>query len=347
MDKENTIEKEINQFLKNLFNTSYNENKIFLNNLKNIYILISFLFNNLEKLDIDTKDLRNTTRKDYVEKTQLINDFYKSLGINFKVNDIEKNGTLNILETNEPKDATSQLTYGNNNYIFYERRSFNFKTKEDNIISRNYHKAINVYNNGLLIDSIIWVHEISHYKNQPKEKRHEVNDILTELIAYTEELLYIDYLENIGYEEEAKIFKIMEYQNLYSILNFSYYIIKITLLYYLLGSVNKENYLLLYKEDKSYNKALELFNKGKNDIRLCYHYSIAIISLYNYIEYKKDKKFLENIKRLNKEIMNYNILLENALKIINLKLDRDSLNKILDRINIYRNSLLEERKNIK
>lgn len=347
MDKENTIEKEINQFLKNLFNTSYNENKIFLNNLKNIYILISFLYDNLEKLDIDTKDLRNTTRKDYVEKTQLINDFYKSLGINFKVNDIEKNGTLNILETNEPIDATSQLTYGNNNYIFYERRSFNFKTKEDNIISRNYHKAINVYNNGLLIDSIIWVHEISHYKNQPKEKRHEVNDILTELIAYTEELLYIDYLENIGYEEEAKIFKIMEYQNLYSILNFSYYIIKITLLYYLLGSVNKENYLLLYKEDKSYNKALELFNKGKNDIRLCYHYSIAIISLYNYIEYKKDKSFLANLKRLNKEIMNYNISLENALKIINLKLDRESLNKILDRINIYKNSLLEERKNIK
>lgn len=347
MDKENTIEKEINEFLKNLFNTSYNENKIFLNNLKNIYILISFLYDNLEKLDIDTKDLRNTTRKDYVEKTQLINDFYKSLGINFKVNDIEKNGTLNILETNEPIDATSQLTYGNNNYIFYERRSFNFKTKEDNIISRNYHKAINVYNNGLLIDSIIWVHEISHYKNQPKEKRHEANDILTELIAYTEELLYIDYLENFGYEEEAKIFKIMEYQNLYSILNFSYYIIKITLLYYLLGSVNKENYLLLYKEDKSYNKALELFNKGKNDIRLCYHYSIAIISLYNYIEYKKDKSFLENLKRLNKEIMNYNISLENALKIINLKLDRESLNKILDRINIYRNSLLEERKNIK
>lgn len=347
MDKENTNEKEINQFLKNLFNTSYNENKIFLNNLKNIYILISFLYNNLEKLDIDTKDLRNTTRKDYVEKTQLINDFYKSLGINFKVNDIEKNGTLNILETNEPIDATSQLTYGNNNYIFYERRSFNFKTKEDNIISRNYHKSINVYNNDLLTDSIIWVHEISHYKNQPKEKRHEVNDILTELIAYTEELLYIDYLENFGYEEEAKIFKIMEYQNLYSILNFSYYIIKITLLYYLLGSVNKENYLLLYKEDKSYNKALELFNKGKNDIRLCYHYSIAIISLYNYIEYKKDKSFLENLKRLNKEIMNYNISLENALKIINLKLDRESLNKILVRINIYRNSLLEERKNIK
>ena len=347
MDKENTIEKEINEFLKNLFNTSYNENKIFLNNLKNIYILISFLYDNLEKLDIDTKDLRNTTRKDYVEKTQLINDFYKSLGINFKVNDIEKNGTLNILETNEPIDATSQLTYGNNNYIFYERRSFNFKTKEDNIISRNYHKSINVYNNDLLTDSIIWVHEISHYKNQPKEKRHEVNDILTELIAYTEELLYIDYLENFGYEEEAKIFKIMEYQNLYSILNFSYYIIKITLLYYLLGSVNKENYLLLYKEDKSYNKALELFNKGKNDIRLCYHYSIAIISLYNYIEYKKDKSFLENLKRLNKEIMNYNISLENALKIINLKLDRESLNKILVRINIYRNSLLEERKNIK
>ena len=130
MDKENTIEKEINEFLKNLFNTSYNENKIFLNNLKNIYILIFFLYNNLEKLDIDTKNLRNTTRKDYIEKTQLINDFYKSIGINFKVNDIEKNGTINILETNEPKDATSQLTYGYNNYVLCEERSFDPKTKE-------------------------------------------------------------------------------------------------------------------------------------------------------------------------------------------------------------------------
>lgn len=347
MDKENNIEKEINKFLKNFFSTTHNENKILLNNIKKIYVLISFLCNNLEKLDIETKDLRNSTRKDYIEKTQLINDFYKSIGINFKVNDIEKNGTINILETNEPKDATSQLTYGYNNYVLCEERSFDPKTKEVITTCRNYHKSINVYNNDLLTDSIIWVHEISHYKNQPEEKRHEVNDILTELIAYTEELLYIDYLENIGYEEEAKIFKINEYQTFYNILNSSYYIIRIILLYYLLGSVNKVNYLLLYKEDKSYNKALELFNKGKNDIRLCYHYSIAIISLYNYIEYKKDKSFLENLKRLNKEIMNYNISLENALKIINLKLDRESLNKILDRINIYRNSLLDEKKKIK
>ena len=312
---------------------------------------------NIAKFDLPCIVAINAFPTDTEAELQLLNECCKKLGVEVAISKVWEKGAdggielaeklLNILETNEPIDVTSQLTYGNNNYIFYERRSFNFKTKEDNIISRNYHKAINVYNNGLLIDSIIWVHEISHYKNQPKEKRHEVNDILTELIAYTEELLYIDYLENIGYEEEAKIFKIMEYQNLYSILNFSYYIIKITLLYYLLGSVNKENYLLLYKEDKSYNKALELFNKGKNDIRLCYHYSIAIISLYNYIEYKKDKSFLANLKRLNKEIMNYNISLENALKIINLKLDRESLNKILDRINIYRNSLLEERKNIK
>lgn len=346
MDKENTIEKEINQFLKNLFNTSYNENKIFLNNLKNIYILIFFLYNNLEKLDIETKDLRNSTRKDYIEKTQLINDFYKSIGINFKVNDIEKNGTINILETNEPKDATSQLTYGYNNYVLCEERSFDPKTKEVITTCRNYHKSINVYNNDLLTDSIIWVHEISHYKNQPEEKRHEVNDILTELIAYTEELLYIDYLENIGYEEEAKIFKINEYQTFYNILNSSYYIIRIILLYYLLGSVNKVNYLLLYKEDKSYNKALVLFNGAKNSIRFFYQYSIAVISLYNYIEYKKDTNFLENIKRLNKEIMT-DISLEDVLKIINLKPDKESLNKILDRINIYKNSLLDEKNKIK
>lgn len=35
----------------------------------------------------------------------------------------------------------------------------------------------------------------THYKNQPPEKRDEVNDILTELVAFTEELIYTDYLK--------------------------------------------------------------------------------------------------------------------------------------------------------
>ena len=97
------------------------------------------------------------------------------------------------------------------------------------------HKAINVYNNTLITDSIIWVHEISHYRNQPPLFRGEVNDILTELLAFTYELIYTDYLEQIGYEEEGKTFKIEEYKRLHTFIKKGYYIVRIFLLYFFIS----------------------------------------------------------------------------------------------------------------
>ena len=80
-----------------------------------------------------------------------------------------------------------------------------------------------LYNNTLKTDSIIWVHEISHYRNQPPLFRGEVNDTLTELLAFTYEFIYTDYLEQIGYEEEGKKFKIEEYKNLHTFIKKGYY----------------------------------------------------------------------------------------------------------------------------
>ena len=219
MDEEKKIEESANTFLKSFFDATYNDNKILFDNMQNIYALISFLYNNMQYLDVETQDLRTSTRKDYVAKSKLINDFYK---------------------------------------------------------------------------------------NQPPEKRDKVNDILTELVAFTEELIYTDYLKQIGYEKEATMFNIEEYKNLHNYINCSHYVIKITLLYYLLGKVSKESYLLLYKNDKDYDKALKIFdeekNKNQNIIFLSLYYSVGIISFYNYIEYKKDPNFLEKIKKLKENI---------------------------------------------
>lgn len=348
MDEEKNIEESANTFLKSFLDATYNDNKILFDNMQNIYALISFLYNNMQYLDVEIQDLRTSTRKDYVAKSKLINDFYKNIGINFVMNDIERDGTLNILNTNTPSEAThNQIYFGNNNYVITEEFYIDPKTKEKIITYRVFHKTINVYNNDLLTDSIIWVHEISHYKNQPPEKRDKVNDILTELVAFTEELIYTDYLKQIGYEKEATMFNIEEYKNLHNYINCSHYVIKITLLYYLLGKVSKESYFLLYKNDKDYDKALKIFdeekNKNQNIIFLSLYYSIGIISFYNYIEYKKDPNFLEKIKKLNKEIMT-DISLEEALKIINISLNEESLNRILENINIFRDSLLKENK---
>ncbi len=348
MDEEKNIEESANTFLKSFFDATYNDNKILFDNMQNIYLLITFLYYNMQELNIEKQDIQNGTRKDYVEKSKIIDKFYKSINVDFKMEYITRNGVLNILSTNTPKEAThSQIYTGSNNYVITEEAYTNPKTKERIVLYRKLDKTINVHNNNLLTDSIIWVHEISHYKNQPPEKRDGVNDILTELVAFTEELIYTDYLKQIGYEKEVAMFNIEEYKNLHNYINCSHYVIKITLLYYLLGKVSKESYFLLYKNDKDYDKALKIFdeekNKNQNIIFLSLYYSVGIISFYNYIEYKKDPNFLEKIKKLNKEIMT-DISLEEALKIINISLNEESLNRILENINIFRDSLIKENK---
>lgn len=147
MDEEKKIEESANTFLKSFFDTTYNDNKMLFDNMQNIYALISFLYNNMQYLDVETQDLRTSTRKDYVAKSKLINDFYKNIGINFVMNDIERDGTLNILNTNTPSEAThNQIYFGNNNYVITEEFYIDPKTKEKIITYRAFHKTINVYN---------------------------------------------------------------------------------------------------------------------------------------------------------------------------------------------------------
>lgn len=339
MKEEENIEKSVNTFLKSFFDVTYNDNKILFNNMQNIYVLIEFLYYNIQYLDIDNKDFRHSKKIEFQEATKLIEDFYKSIDVAFKFDNILKDETFHIIKTNNSEDATfNELTYGNNNYI---------RIKDNNGI-KTIKRKINVYNNNLLTDSIIWVHEISHYKNQPPEKRGEVNNILTELIAFTEELIYTDYLEQIGYEEETKMFRIEEYNNLTHCIIKSHFMIRIALLYFKTKKVSKGNYKLLYNEDEDYEYSIKGFNteilKDQNILFTLLYYSVAIISFNNYIEYKKDYTFLDKLKKLNKEIMIDNISLEDALKIINIKLNKKSLNKILENINIFRDSLIKENK---
>lgn len=347
MEEERNIEESANAFLESFFDATYYNNEILFNNMQKIYELVMFLYYNMKKLDIESPDLINGSRKDFAEKSKLIEGFYKNINVDFKMDYITRNGVLNILSTNNPEEATyNQIYSGSNSYITIKETHNDPITKKEKIIYSARHKAINVHNNDLLNDSIIWVHEISHYKNQPLEKRGQVNDILTELIAFTEELIYTDYLSQIGYEEEAKMFMIEEYNNLAQFIVKSYYVLRIALLYLLRFKVSKEDYNILYNEDKKYYKSLKIFDEEKNEnqniIFLLLYYSVGIISFYSYIEYKKDPNFLDKLKKLNKKIMT-DISLEEALKIIDIELNQESLNKILENINIFRDSLIKEK----
>ena len=74
------------------------------------------------------------------------------------------------------------------------------------------------------------------------------------------------------------------------------------------------------------------------------YYSVAIFSLYNYIEYKKDSNFLKQIEELNESLLNDRYSLEDSLKIINIKLNKESLDTLLEDINIFKDTLLSNNK---
>lgn len=328
MEREISNEKLANFFLDSFFCVEYNNYKLLFDNMQNIYAFISYFYRHMEYIDIETLDIGKSSKSDIYMAEKLIDNFYKSIGVNFKVNDVIRNGTFNIIKTNTADNA---LDYGNNNYM---------------TINSKIHKAINVYNNGLVSDTIIWVHELSHYRNQPLEKRGEVNDILTELLAFTEEFIYMDYLEKNGYADTVISCKITEYNSLFSNILISYYVVRIYLLYYLLGDVSKDNYICLYGDDRNYEESLEIFleeiSKNKSVIFRMLYYSVGLMSLYNYMEYKKDNKFIDKIEMLNESLLNDNISLEDALKTIDIKLDNESLNRILENINIFKEKVIKK-----
>ena len=68
MDEIKEIEESANSFLKNFYDTTYNDNKVLFNNMQSIYLLIIFLYYNMQELNIEKQDIQNGTRKDYVEK---------------------------------------------------------------------------------------------------------------------------------------------------------------------------------------------------------------------------------------------------------------------------------------
>jgi len=332
-----TDEEYANLFLKQFFDIEYKRNQLLFDNLPNIYTMVRYLAHNMEKEETEF-DFRKASKISFLESTKLIDSFYKSININFKTDDIVNSGVFKIIRTNSPEEASDyELTSGNNDYI-----------DGDNGIR---HKAVNVYNNGLVTDTIIWVHEISHYRNQPERNRGPVNDMLTELLAFTEEFIYMDYLEKVGYKDDVEEFKIKEYQNFYNIINVSYHaIIRICLLYFKLGEVSKEDYKNYYGEDDNYEKAIEIFVREiKNNKKIIFTilwYSIAVISIYNYEKYKEDSSFLEKINKLN-DSLNTDISLEDALKIIDIKLDKESLDKILQSINNLKEEITKKNTRIK
>lgn len=327
---ENLKEKEkfLNEEFNHIFNTYSDIDKIIFENLKDLKELFLLVERNLidlykmyknENLDYD-----KVFKISFNEKIEIINNFYHDLGIDFDANKLINDGTF---ESNSNSTQEDELTHGSAGV-------------------HNSHYYINIPNNTLLTDAIIWVHEISHYRNDSLGIEPEIRRLLTEALAFTYEYIFIDYLDKIGYEYEGIEYKLEETKNLFRIIYDCYYVMNFLITYDTFGKISKENYLKLFSNN-SYEDDFKRFMYIIDNIliREIIQYSIAVpLAIYMYEEYKKDNSFILKIEKLNESVKSKS--LAECLNVINIVNYNE--NGLLDSQNIekIKNALVNLNKEI-
>lgn len=334
------MEEKINRFLNSFLNYYQYKKNLLFDNIKVFWSLMHFVHRQIESYrhlndNSNSIDWYKVAKSSLLEQEKIIDFFYTSIGTDFKLDDIIKNGILEI--------TTESLE------DMIERRNRKFNVEGRNTY-RNGHKSVEVYNSGVITNSITWVHEISHYRNQPEKERNQVNDLFTEALAFTEELMYIDYLDSLGYQYEANYFKHNTILNFYYFLDDGYPIVKIFLLYYMTGEVSKDSYKLYYQKDEDYEDIVKDFDTIMTEtpdiIFDIFYYALAsALSIYMYESYKKDNTFLNNIKRLNDNLDKMSV--NECLWVIGLSgYNNESMTKIEASFTSYINELEEKHKKI-
>lgn len=274
------------------------ENTQVYNNLELFYGLSSILVKNLlkhtQELNVDI-DYSKITKVSIFDKLKLLDNFYKSHSIEFDLDKHTNDGTIgfkyydHLNDNNDSKDLK--------NYHFNVGTNYYDNSK----------KLVDSCNNGFITDTLVLCHELSHYRNQPDKRRNQVNDLLTEALAYAEELICGDYLKELGYQDDIELFRKRLYYNFYKVARESQAKYKMFFLYKNLGSVSENSYELLYGNKEGYESHIKYMNQftQKNNFDL-YFYSWyvmgSILGTHLYYEYKNNPLFLKNIKSLHDRI---------------------------------------------
>ena len=297
--------KTINDLIEN--GKLYGKQEFVLNNIENIFKLIRLI----EKKQIEFKDEKIEKEISLEETIKIINDFLKEIEINIDINKLIENKTIRFIEEkNKNKQGKS----------YYDEKQ---KRKIIDIVKRK----------DILMLAVI-IHEIMHYTNQPKDgKRNTTSDFLTEAISYSFELISMDKFLKTKYREDAiYVIKNVLYSLKYCA-NYSYSAALSLCIYKENKKLTKENIEEIIKFENYKN---EMTNFIKNKYNLAYNTWNLIgyyLAIYIYIEYKKDKSFMNKIKELNDSINTKKF--SECLKIIDINNINDIFEKGLSNIDEF------------
>lgn len=273
-------------------------------------------------------NIRSLNKSNIPFNIELIQKFYKENNISFDIEKYIREGNITI-ENIKPKDITlNSIMCGKSLYSDGKNK-------------------IEIQNNSLVADSATWIHELSHFRDQPDHERNEISHLFTESIAYTEELIYLDYLEKKGYKKEAKLIKNLIFTSAYNYATLATSIFKVCNLLDSTGALTEENYRLYYADMNYYEHLSRIDYSIKNDFFEIFRASISMmgyyLSLYMYENHKEDHKFMESIQELHDDINKYDM--DKCLEHIDLKhIEGYDRLKVVHAISCVNNEMIQKNK---
>lgn len=298
-------------------------------NLEVFYELSNVLKENL--LDITDAvseiDYTKISKMAPFENFELIKKFYKENNIDLEIEKYINNGTIDLRFFDEFNDST----------ICEEEKKYYFVAGREG--TRGKHISLETPNNGFITDSSIMVHELSHLHDDTKEYETWTRSLLTEPLAFAEQFIYLDYLEELGYVDESRIIKAIDYVSAYHFSRMTNKLYKILITFDTFSDLEQESYKKLY-DDEDYEDGLailsDILSIEENKISSMTNYVLGYsLGVYMYNEYRKDKNYIKHIQKLHKILNEEDFLIclnEMGLNCLD-KNDRDLIEESIQDIN--------------
>lgn len=291
----------------------YGKNDFIYDNAEKIFRLIQLI----EKRRIEYSDYKLNIKMDFDEILENAKCFFNEYNINVNIDELIKNNTIIFIDNNEEKNCHGSSYYDKVN----NKKMINLVKRED-----------------ILLLAVL-IHEIMHYYNQPIDnKRSFSSEYLTEVISYSFELIAMDKYIKTDYEKDAIV--ILK-NTFYSLMHCAYFMYSAILSL----CIYKNNDKKLTKEE--IEKAIkfdtykdEMTNYIKNRKALTKDLWNLIgyyLSIYCFMEYKKDNTFINNIIKLNDSINEQS--LEQCLEIININSLDEIGTKAINNLDEYLNMI--------
>lgn len=269
----------------------------------------------------------NYTQISIEEMYNLTQEFLNFYHINLNISNLVKDKKIiinNIKEKLENKEITEEE---------YNNLRFNARCNKG-LICFNYC--------GDIIDCIVFLHEITHLRNEPldfKTHRTEINDFITESIAYAEEFIFLDFLKTKGYEDDYNNYLCDIFYNCLVLSDRVYYVNKILYVYKEKGNIFKDSYTSIFKNHKNYEQAIKELYKliiSKNSyIELIWTFLGYISGLYLYIMYLEDHNYFKIVEELNEAITNEKCTWQNIFRILKVNKPEDLFKIMFEKIDYF------------